>query len=42
MERMKGEKQKDKKTASLIDQAVKFLLFPGNFYAHRSRVWGGG
>jgi hypothetical protein len=29
-------------TASLIDQAVKFLLFPGRFYAHRSRVWGGG
>ena len=25
------------------DQAVNFFLFPvGRFYAHRSRVWGGG
>ena len=30
------------RTASLMDQAVKFLLLPGRFYAHRSRVWGGG
>jgi hypothetical protein len=38
VERTKTREQ----TASLIDQAVKFLLFPGRFYAHRSRIWGGG
>ena len=31
MERVGGKNHKER-TASLIDQAVKFLLFPGRFY----------